>query len=55
MLPVSISATAFSRLTFDQMLFGPRGVNLWSHHASSSLPFCPSIHPHASATSSASA
>jgi hypothetical protein len=54
-VPASMSATALSRLIFDQMLFGPRGVNRWSHAASSSLPFCPSTHPHVSATSSASA
>ena len=24
---------------------GARGVNFWSHHAASNVPFCPSIHP----------
>ena len=54
-LPAAMSAIAFSRLIFDHMLREPRGVNLWSHHASSSFPFWPSIQPQARATSSAAA
>jgi hypothetical protein len=40
-------------LIFDQGLFVVRGVKRCSHHASSNLFFCPSIQPHARATSSA--
>lgn len=46
---------ALARFVIDQRLFGPRGVNLWSQKRPSSFPFCPSIHPKVSATSSASA
>ena len=53
--PASISASAFSRLILDHTLFAPRGVNFWSHEASSPRCFWPSIQPHASATSIASA
>lgn len=31
--------TALSRLMRDHTLFGPRGVNFWSHHDSSSFFF----------------
>lgn len=48
-------AKALSRLIFDQMLRALRAVNFWTHHPSSCFPRWPSIHPQASATSSASA
>ncbi|HTP59244.1 MAG TPA: hypothetical protein VMM82_10020 [Spirochaetia bacterium] len=44
-LPALTRLSAFSRFIFDQMLFGPRGVNLCSHQASSNRSFWPSIQP----------
>src|SRR5262244_3139957 len=40
-----INRCAFSVLIFDQMLFGPRGVNFCNHEVSSWLRLWPSIHP----------
>lgn len=53
-VPAAISASTFARLIFDHGLLAVRGVNRWSHETSLNVPFCPSIHPHASAASSAS-
>ena len=52
--PAATSASAFSRLIFDHRLRAARGVNFCSHQDASSARLGPSIHPHASAISTAS-
>jgi len=51
--PLEISASAFARLSFDHGLFTVRGVKRCNHAVASSARFWLSIHPQASATSSA--
>ena len=52
-VPASISSRARPQLTFDHLLRVVRGVKRCTQCSSSSFPFCPSIQPKHSATSSA--